>query len=322
MPATAKLHDKNLDKNLDTSSTLGSVPANSVPDSSVSAYSQKVAKMCVMHGLPIRSTGDLGTFMRALDTDKLLAMNFWSLVVKITDQISAQISNQTSAQDNGSIGSNRPLLEAIAVGVTGRSVAEIEAAGGEPKWLIQQMAAMLAGEDIQISAAMPAPPPTVTKESSSAVAVEPPAPVAPALILTPPPTELPASAETQLQPFLIRTDRDKSDRSRLLLEPEVAASRQLLGQRALFGSDAQEEKARPFRVPLEGYGASIATGSTSRIAIALLMLVALGAGAFFVRGNGAALQQKFGPSLRARYNAAWHGAKGMGSWVSSEVSGR
>ena len=157
MPTTAISPYKSHDKISDAKST----------DNSVSAYSQKlaiqksaiqklaiqhVAKVCVMHGLPSGSAADLGTFMRALDTDKLLAMNFWSLVVKITDQIGEHI--QSSAQETGS---NSPLLEAIAHGVTGRSVAAIEAAGGEPKWLIQQMAAMLAGEDIQIPAAMPMP---------------------------------------------------------------------------------------------------------------------------------------------------------------------
>jgi hypothetical protein len=340
MLATAKLHDKNPDQNhdktLDTESIHSSVPGSSVPDSSVSAHSQKLAiqkvtKVCVMHGLPSGSPGDLGTFMRSLNHDKLLAMNFWSLVVKITDQISNETSIQTSAHENGS---NPELLETIAQGVTGRSVAEVEAVGGEPKWLIQQMAAMLAGEDVQIPAAMPVPAAAVSADTSRAAAVEPPA------FVSTPTADLPEPAEAQSQPFLVRTartartartdqadqpvltDRDISDRSRLVLEPEAAASKPLPGQRALFGQEAQEEKASPFRVPLEGYGATVANGSASRIAIALLIVVALGGGAFFVRGNGAAMQQKFGPSVRARYNAAWHGAKWMGGWVSSEVSGR
>jgi hypothetical protein len=322
MPATAISHAKNLDKNLDAKST----------DSSVSAYSQKlatqtlatqksaiqkVAKVCAMHGLPSGSPADLGTFMRALDTDKLLAMNFWSLVVKITDQINDQI--QFSAHENGPTGSNTTnatLLEAIAQGVTRHSVAEVEAAGGEPKWLIQQMAAMLAGEDVQIPPAMPAP-------AAAATQVTPRAPAeTPALVQTPP-ANLPEPAEAQPQPFLVPAVQTvQTDRSRLVLEHEVAVSSPLLGQRALFGSEAQEEKARPSRVPLEGYGATIATGSARKIAFALLIAVALGGGAFFVQENGAALQQKFGPSIRARYDAAWHGAKGMGGWVSSEVSGR
>jgi hypothetical protein len=311
MPSFAKLHDKTHDKNLDTKPIHSSVPDNSVSAPSQKSAIQKVAKVCAMHGLPSGSTGDLGAFMRALDTDKLLAMNFWSLVVKITDQINDQISVQNSvqiiAQQNGS---NLTLLEAIAQGVTGRSVAEIEAAGGEPKWLIQQMAAMLAGEDIQIPAAAPVP----AAPASAEILSRSPAPEAPALILTPPPAEVPMAAEAQLQPFLVR--------SRLVLEPEATTSQPLPGQRALFGSETQEEKARPSRVPLEGYGASIATGSVKKIALTLLLLVALGGGAFFVQADSTALQQKFGPSLRARYNAAWHGAKGMGSWVSSEVSGR
>ena len=337
MPATAKLLDKNLDKNPDAKSIDSSVPAYSqnlaIQTSPIQKSAiQKVAKVCVMHGLPIGSTADLGTFMRALDTDKLLAMNFWSLVVKITDQINDEF--QLTSEGFSSTGPNATLLEAIAHGVTRRSVAEVEAAGGEPRWLIQQMAAMLAGEDIQIPAAIPAPSATASKATSPA-AIETLAP-----IFTQP-AEIPAPAEPQLQPFLLpatpavtpapavrKTQTAPTvptapiDRSRLVLEPEVAVSRPPLGERALFGSEAHEEKPRPSRVPLEGYGAAIATGSVKKIAIALLLAVALGAGAFSLREDGATLQQKFGPSIRARYDAAWHGAKSMGAGVSSEVFGR
>jgi hypothetical protein len=201
--------------------------------------------------------------------------------------------------------------------VTGLSVAEIEAGGGEPKWLIQQMAAMLAGEDIQIPAAAvdPAAAADVTVSKEIAAAVE-----EPVLVLTPPPVaEAPVAVEAQLQPFLIRNDRDKSgnpDRSRMVLEPEMTVSKALVGQRALFGSEGQEEKGRAMRVPLEGYGDRSATGSTRMIAFAALMLVAVGGGAFIVRGDAAALRQKFVPSVRAGYDSAWHGVKALGNWAS------
>lgn len=293
MPATAKFADKRSDKSLLGSSTI---------DSSISAYAKKVATVCAMQGVPSGSAGDLGTFMRALDNDKLLAMNFWSLVVKITDQISAQLSAQE-------IASNQQLLEAIARGVTRRSVAELEAGGGEPKWLIQQMAAMLAGEDIQIPSTLQIPPsvqiPSSAMVSAAAPIAEPPAltPSAPA----------PASAEPQLQPFLIRP--------RMVLEPEAAAPQPLLGQRALFAPEQQpkqepeqqpeQKKAQPSRVPLEGYGERIATGSTRMIAFAALMVIALGGAAFFARGEGSALQHRVATSVRASYDAAWHGVKSL-----------
>jgi hypothetical protein len=260
--------------------------------------------MCVMHGVPSGSAADLGTFMRALDNDKLLAMNFWSLVVKITDQISAELSAQE-------IASNQQLLEAIARGVTRRSVAELEGGGGEPKWLIQQMAAMLAGEDIQI-------PPTIQIPPSVHIpptAMVPAAPIAepPAFTLTPP-AQIPASTEPQLQPFLIR--------SRMVLEPEAATPQPSQGQRALFTPEQQQpehqqeqKKARPSRVPLEGYGERIATGRTRTIAFAALMLVALSSAAFFARGNDSALEHRFATSVRATYNAAWHGVKSLSSAV-------
>jgi hypothetical protein len=286
MPATAKSAANNSDKN-----SLGS-SSSSLIDSTISAYAKKVATVCAMHGVPCGSASNLGTFMRALDNDKLLAMNFWSLVVKITDQLSEH-----------EIGSNQPLLEAIARGVTRHSVAEVEAAGGEPKWLIQQMAAMLAGEDVHIppAGAVPAPPIVETPRV---------APAPPAFVLTPP-AEAPVSTEAQSQPFLIR--------SRMILEPEAAASQPSLGQRALFAPEQKQaqEKPQPSRVPLEGYGERIATGSTSTrtIAFALLMMVALGGAAFFARGEGPALQQRVATSVRASYNAAWHGVKSLGSAI-------
>lgn len=250
-----------------------------------------------MHGIPSGPAGDLGTFIRALNDDKLLAMNFWSLVVRISDQ------------ENGS---NKALLEAIAEGVTGRSVAETEAAGGEQRWLMEQMAAMLAGEDVRIPAALvPSTSPALAAVAGeiSLVAVE-----APVLVLTPPPADLQVSAETRLQPFLIR---DEDERSRLMSEPEVGSSKSLLGQRVLFGPQMQEESVRAFRVPLEGYAASSASGSGRMIAFAVLMVVALGCGAFFARGDRAALQQKFGPSVRAGYNSAWREVKDLSGWVSN-----
>jgi hypothetical protein len=289
--------------------SLKSHNSSKLQNSTVSAnpYAKKIATICMMHGIPSGAGGNLGTFMRALDVDKLLAMNFWSLVVKITDQI--------STQENGS---NQALLEAISEGVTGLSVAELEAGGGEPKWLIQQMAAMLAGEDIQIPATTVVPLAmldTTLSEPIAATAVE-----EPALVLTPPPvTEAPVTVEPQLQPFLIRNDRDKSDnsdRSRMVLEPEVSASRPLLGQRALFGFEAQEEKAQAIRVPLQSYGERSANGNVRMIAFAALMTVALGSGAFFARGDGAILHQKFVPSVRAGYESARHGVKALGNWAS------
>lgn len=286
--------------------SLKSHHSSKLQNTTVSAnpYAKKIATICMMHGIPSGTGGNLGTFMRALDVDKLLAMNFWSLVVKITDQI--------TAQENGS---NQALLEAISEGVTGLPVAELEAGGGEPKWLIQQMAAMLAGEDIQIPAATVTPAAaldvTVGAEIAAATVEEP------ALVLTPPPVaEAPVAVEAQLQPFLIRNDRDKSDRSRMVLEPETAVSRSLAGQRALFGLEGQEEKDRAIRVPLEGYGERSANGNVRLIAFGALMVVALGSGAFFVRGDGAALRQKFVPSVRAGYNSAWRGVKALGGWAS------
>ncbi len=259
------------------------------------SYAKKIATMCAMHGIPSGAGGNLGTFMRALDEDKLLALNFWSLVVKISD-----LEN----------GSNVALLEAISQGVTGKSVAEAEAAGGEQQWLIKQMACMLAGEDIHIPAAASLTP----VASAEPVRVEVPvvAVEAQTLVLAPPSIgEALVAAEAQLQPFLIRDDRD---RSRMVLEPETASSKSLMGQRALFGPEVRGEKTRTIRVPLEGYGERSVSGSARIIAFAVVIAVAAGGAAFFGSGEGAAMQKKLGPSVRARYDSAWRGVKALGGW--------
>ena len=284
--------------------SLNSAAKSHNNSTTTNSYANKIATMCAMHGIPSGAGGNLGTFMRALNQDKLLALNFWSLVVKITDQI--------NAQENGS---NAALLEAISHGVTGKSVAEAEAAGGEPQWLIKQMAAMLAGEDIQIPAAASltpaaaAPVPVAAQQAPvsaevSAVAIE-----TQALVLTPPPVEVSADADTRLQPFLIRIDRD---RSRMVLAPEGVTSKPMMGQRALFGPEAREKETRATRVPLECYGERSANISTRMIAFAALMAVALGGAAFVARGDAAATQK----SVRAAYDSAWSGVKALGNWAS------
>ena len=263
--------------------------------------------VCSMHGIPTGNIGNLATFMRALPEDKSLAMNFWSLMARMHDLEQ---------------GSNERLLEAIAEGVTGRSVIEVHATGGEPRRLMKQMAAMLAGEDIDLSEvvrtpAAAVPVPMTADGESLRVAME----AAPALVPTSPAaSEAAASAEGKWQ--LVSVWQEEEERSRLALEPEMVGLQPFVEQRALFGVDLKEEPVQMSRVPLEGYGERSANGSARTIAFAVLMMVAAGGAAFFARSDAAVLQHKVGPSVRAGYGAAWRGVKGFGDWAGDAVFGR
>jgi hypothetical protein len=252
--------------------------------------------MCAMHGIASGKPSNLAPFMRALHDDKGLAMSFWSLMAKLHDLEQ---------------GSSESMLEAVAEGVTGCSVVEVHAAGGEPRRLIKQMAAMLAGEDVDLSEVVRASaPPT-----SLLAKVE-----TPALVVAPPVVaEVAVPVEVQLQAPPVRMVEEPL---RPMMEPEVQAVKPSVGQRASFGVDAPTEIVRTNRVPLEGYGERSANGSARLIAFATLLAVMAGGAVFFARGEGAVLQKRVGPSVRASYDAAWRGVKGMGGWISAEVFGR
>jgi hypothetical protein len=241
--------------------------------------------MCAMHGVPSGDTANLAAFMRALNDDKCLAMNFWSLMARMHDLEQ---------------GSNEKLLEAIAEGVAGCSVVEVHAAGGEPRRLMKQMAAMLAGEDIDLSEIAQAPAAAVRESSHVAEAV-------PALVSTTPAASVTAvSSETKWQAVSMRQEEE---RSLLVQQPETVGLQPFVGP--LLGVDLPKQNVPTVRVPLEGYGERSANGSSRMIAFAVLMVIA-GAGVFVARGEAAILQHKVGPSVRAGYDAAWRGVKGLG----------
>ena len=77
--------------------------------------------------------------MAALETDKHLAMDFWAVVARMTDEESGKSSGPAL---------NGRILEVIVTAVTGQSVSEMIAAGGEKKRYVGDLASMLAGEDI------------------------------------------------------------------------------------------------------------------------------------------------------------------------------
>src|ERR1700738_614255 len=99
----------------------------------------RIAAVCDMHRAPFGSASDLTDFLRALDENKHLAMDFWAIVERLTDEKSTHPSSRSL---------NAWILELIVEGVTNCSVAEMMAMAGEPRQAVAQLASMLGGEDV------------------------------------------------------------------------------------------------------------------------------------------------------------------------------
>src|ERR1700730_10595488 len=100
---------------------------------------RRIAAVCDMHRAPFGSASDLMDFLRALDDNKHLAMDFWAIVAKMTDEQRRQPSSRSL---------NAWILELIVEGVTNCTVAEMMAIAGEPRQAVGQLASLLAGEDV------------------------------------------------------------------------------------------------------------------------------------------------------------------------------
>jgi TonB family protein len=107
--------------------------AGSIP---VNPFAREIAAVCDKHAVGHGSPGKLADFMRALDRNKHLAMDFWSLVVRIS-----------SEERGGSVDPDW-LLAVIVEGVTGWNVATLRAAGTPETKQVTELAHMLAGEDV------------------------------------------------------------------------------------------------------------------------------------------------------------------------------
>src|SRR6185437_386457 len=89
--------------------------------------------ICAKHNLACGAPENLVPFLAALAENKLLAMNFWSVVARLSDG------------RHGPALSQEQILAAIVQAVTGQSKDKIASAQQEP---ITQLGRMLAGEDI------------------------------------------------------------------------------------------------------------------------------------------------------------------------------
>jgi TonB family protein len=92
--------------------------------------------MCDEHGIAWGTPQTLAGFVRALDGNKHLAMEFWWIVARMSDE------------DSGVRLEPNQVLDVIVEGVTGRSVAEVIVSGGVERRAVGDLTRLLAGEDV------------------------------------------------------------------------------------------------------------------------------------------------------------------------------
>jgi hypothetical protein len=91
--------------------------------------------LCAKHNLAYGAEENLAPFVHALGENKLLAMNFWSLVARLSDGRHGRALTQ------------QEILAAIVAGVAGRGIEQ----AGPPTPAIDKLARLLAGEDVAVT---------------------------------------------------------------------------------------------------------------------------------------------------------------------------
>ncbi len=239
--------------------------------------------ICAKHNLPCGAPENLVPFLTALAENKLLAMNFWSVVARLSDG------------RHGPALSQEQILAAIVQAVTGQSKDKIASAQQEP---ITQLGRMLAGEDIGTSH-----PPTALEELPAATAPQEPssAPEAPeksprsdrhfgVTQLHLDTAEQAADTPPKAAP---PSSRRSSSRSRLVLTPDLSRphaetdQRPLSHRRAPLRTDPDPQADEPrISIPLSAYAGQDDQRSPGRRAAAVVLSLALlgGAAVFLLRG--------------------------------------
>jgi TonB family protein len=92
-----------------------------------------------MHGVAVGSVAELAGFLTALDADKHLAMDFWAVMGKMSNESSAYLAGSTL---------NERMLEVVVEAVTGSSLAEVITSSEESLGVVERLSRLLSGEDI------------------------------------------------------------------------------------------------------------------------------------------------------------------------------
>jgi TonB family protein len=266
-----------------------------------SRKAREIVAVCAKHGVPYGESDNLASFLRALNENKHLAMNFWSVVARMTEK--------------EAVGETNPnwLLEAIIEGVTGRTVAEINTVGPAYRMLVKKLASILAGEDVHISSAeMPFPPARVTDATEFRPRQDKFADAARLSRAMPPLAPTPkAAAPTSTPPQSTLTpirDGNRDEKLRLVLDPEPSPA--LPAESKL----PDEEDDRRIVIPLSGYAEEAPKAIMSgRVLTGALVLSLIAVFGFLIaESRNSPVWERFGASIHAGYTsavAAWNGQR-------------
>ncbi|HEY4381747.1 MAG TPA: hypothetical protein VGN01_15465, partial [Acidobacteriaceae bacterium] len=245
---------------------------------------RQVIAVCAKHGVPFGSPDDLRGFLRHIDTNKHLAMDFWSMVARMTE--------------HGPTGDPDRLLRIIAEGVTSHTLTDLRAMGASQQVPLQQLSGMLAGEDVRPVAAADRKPVRAAQEPEPA-----PAPTPPRRATPPPPTFLLQQSPPTRSSAAPALPPDAVGR-RLMLEPDPPAHRTAS---AAASRRESPDEAPHWVIPLEAYSDKNKKSWLSGGLIGGLLFTAVLAGsAVFVVRN----KDRVGNSLRAGMSSAvdtWKG---------------
>lgn len=215
--------------------------ANANPKTDYASASRNVREIlavCGKHDLPTGHPEDVATFLRTLDQNKLLAMNFWSAVARLE-------------RERPSGAGAEWMQEIIVEAVAGRTVAEMRPAHGSD---LSRLASLLAGEDLAgpaklppepVRAPEPAPPASEARRSSD-----------PYGILSLSPREKAKAAQRDAEPRPITNPAFLGDeRLRLVLQPDRAAAGQSATAQSAWRDRIQldDEDDGRLVIPLAGY---------------------------------------------------------------------
>jgi TonB family protein len=99
-------------------------------------YVRKFRSICTMHGVEIGSRTNLPDFMRKLVEDRHLAMDFWAFIGKVSDREGGELSDDQ-------------MLGVVVEGITDSEISEED--NGQTR-TVDDLRALLAGEDLQSQA--------------------------------------------------------------------------------------------------------------------------------------------------------------------------
>jgi TonB family protein len=112
-------------------------------------YVRRLAVVCDMHQVAVGSPAELAKFLVALDEDKHLAMDFWAVMRKMSEEGSAYLAGQPL---------NERMLEVVVEAVTGQSLAEVITSSEESLEVVERLSRLLGGEDLSSPVVVDIPP--------------------------------------------------------------------------------------------------------------------------------------------------------------------